>query len=277
MQNGNTPIEQKGIGESNHAKDVYTPRYAYDSYFMSIALQMGEIALENREVPVGVVFVHEDIEKNDSKTVGDINRTESLKLVDNDKERDWASYIICTAHNLTNVSRNATKHAEMVAIEKCARLMNTTSSSAPVSSNKTPKYDKLSIESKKDAEVQQSKHEIEGICSSISHNTLCNLRNSILYVTCEPCIMCTWALVEVGVKRVVFGCHNDRFGGCGSVLNIPEMKSYVDGTTGREINIFTCESGFKKKEAVDLFKIFYSRSNSFAPELKRRKKETKET
>ena len=270
MESENTPIEHKGNKEDNHEKDIYTPRYVYDSYFMSIALQMGEIALENREVPVGVVFVHEDVEKVDSEIIVDTNR------VDVNKERDWASYIICTAHNLTNVSRNATKHAEMVAIEKCARLMNTTSSSAPVTSNKTPQYDKIKGDSEKDSELQQSKHELKGICSSISHNTLCNLRNSILYVTCEPCIMCTWALVEVGVKRVVFGCHNDRFGGCGSVLNIPEMKSYVDGTTGREINIFTCESGFKKKEAVDLFKIFYSRSNSSAPELKRRKKETKE-
>lgn len=40
------------------------------------------------------------------------------------------------------------------------------------------------------------------------------------YVTCEPCIMCAAALREVKIKMVVFGCSNDRFGGCGSVLSV---------------------------------------------------------
>ncbi len=84
--------------------------------------------------------------------------------------------------------------------------------------------------------------------------------------------MCTWALIEIGVKRVVFGCHNERFGGCGSVLNIPALQVYVDDVTGREIRMFTCDSGCMKDEAIDLFKRFYSRSNLSAPELKRRKK-----
>eukprot|EP00966_Prymnesium_polylepis_P211103 4888650-Prymnesium_polylepis.1 len=37
-----------------------------------------------------------------------------------------------------------------------------------------------------------------------------------LYVTVEPCIMCASALRHVGIRRVVFGCGNDKFGGCGA-------------------------------------------------------------
>ena len=44
-----------------------------------------------------------------------------------------------------------------------------------------------------------------------------------LYVTCEPCIMCAAALSLLRLRRVVFGCANDRFGGCGSVLAVHEQ------------------------------------------------------
>ena len=41
-----------------------------------------------------------------------------------------------------------------------------------------------------------------------------------LYVTVEPCVMCASALRQVGIGRVVYGCGNERFGGCGSVLDV---------------------------------------------------------
>ena len=44
------------------------------------------------------------------------------------------------------------------------------------------------------------------------------LRDIDLYVTVEPCIMCAAALRIVGIRRVFYGCVNERFGGCGSVL-----------------------------------------------------------
>lgn len=46
------------------------------------------------------------------------------------------------------------------------------------------------------------------------------LSETTLYVTVEPCIMCASALRQVGIKEVFFGCENDRFGGCGSVLGV---------------------------------------------------------
>ncbi|KAH0859744.1 hypothetical protein HID58_088005 [Brassica napus] len=40
----------------------------------------------------------------------------------------------------------------------------------------------------------------------------------VLYVTCEPCIMCASTLSFLGIKEVYYACGNDKFGGCGSVL-----------------------------------------------------------
>ena len=37
--------------------------------------------------------------------------------------------------------------------------------------------------------------------------------------------MCASALRQVGIGRVVYGCENDRFGGCGSVIDV--NTSYV--------------------------------------------------
>ncbi len=46
------------------------------------------------------------------------------------------------------------------------------------------------------------------------------LSETALYVTVEPCIMCASALRQLGIKEVFYGCENDRFGGCGSVLGV---------------------------------------------------------
>ena len=53
-----------------------------------------------------------------------------------------------------------------------------------------------------------------------------------VYVTCEPCIMCAGALALVRVRRVVFGCRNDRFGGCGSILSVHQAKYVVHWMDG---------------------------------------------
>jgi tRNA(Arg) A34 adenosine deaminase TadA len=40
------------------------------------------------------------------------------------------------------------------------------------------------------------------------------------YVTVEPCIMCAGALAAVRLPRVVYGCPNPKFGGCGTVVAV---------------------------------------------------------
>lgn len=76
-----------------------------------------------------------------------------------------------------------------------------------------------------------------------------------VFVTVEPCIMCASAIKKLGVSRLVFGCSNDRFGGCGSVLDI--FKDDV-----RSVGVY---SGFRAEEAVDLLKTFYMGENPNAP------------
>ncbi|XP_056163577.1 tRNA-specific adenosine deaminase TAD2-like isoform X2 [Syzygium oleosum] len=46
-----------------------------------------------------------------------------------------------------------------------------------------------------------------------------------LYVTCEPCKMCAAALSIIGLKEVYYGCANDKFGGCGSIMSLHSSSS----------------------------------------------------
>ena len=68
--------------------------------------------------------------------------------------------------------------------------------------------------------------ELEAIDSILSdklltpNTTQYPLSTTTLYVTVEPCIMCASALRQMGIKQVFYGCANDRFGGCGSVLGV---------------------------------------------------------
>ena len=47
------------------------------------------------------------------------------------------------------------------------------------------------------------------------------LRGSTLYVTLEPCVMCSGALILAKIKEVVFSLPNERFGGTYSLYQIP--------------------------------------------------------
>lgn len=66
---------------------------------------------------------------------------------------------------------------------------------------------------------------IEEIAGAYGDKAVDVLANTTLYVTCEPCIMCAAALAHVRIQQVYFGCHNDRFGGCSSVMSLHE-KAY---------------------------------------------------
>ena len=46
-----------------------------------------------------------------------------------------------------------------------------------------------------------------------------------LYVTKEPCVMCAGAVVHARVRRVVYGCADERAGAAGSILNVLKMPT----------------------------------------------------
>ena len=50
------------------------------------------------------------------------------------------------------------------------------------------------------------------------------LSGTTLYVTLEPCPMCTGALINARVDRVVFGAPNPQSGACGTHLNLLNMN-----------------------------------------------------
>lgn len=55
-------------------------------------------------------------------------------------------------------------------------------------------------------------------------NNLGNYRlvGCTLYVTLEPCAMCTGAIQHARIARVVFGASDPKTGACGSVVNLME-------------------------------------------------------
>jgi tRNA(adenine34) deaminase len=47
------------------------------------------------------------------------------------------------------------------------------------------------------------------------------LSDCTLYATLEPCAMCTGALINARVARLVFGAWDSKAGACGSVIDLP--------------------------------------------------------
>ena len=165
------------------------------SYWMQEALKLAHQALESGEVPVGCILVHKD------------------------------HGIIGTGCNHTNETKNATRHAEMVAADQVLAWSG---------------------------DQGQDPKELFKECT--------------LYVTVEPCVMCTAGLRLLEVPLAVYGCPNDRFGGCGSVMKVHEAGAPSAGPQ------LKCLPGYGAKEAVQLLKEFYKGENPSAPEPKKKEK-----
>ncbi|EED93975.1 hypothetical protein THAPSDRAFT_268551 [Thalassiosira pseudonana CCMP1335] len=176
-----------------------------EKYFMRQALCVARTALDIGEVPVGCIVPY------------------------------MASHSVIVSHgaNQVNATRDATRHAEIVAID---RMLTKGRSS-----------DQLKLPP-----------EIFANCD--------------LYVTCEPCIMCAAALSVMGIGRVFFGCRNDRFGGCGSILHLHKE----DTLQSSKHHGFTIHGGLLEEEAVALLRSFYDRENFHAPDHKRKRKSAEE-
>lgn len=89
------------------------------------------------------------------------------------------------------------------------------------------------------------------------------LKQTDLYVTVEPCIMCASALRQYGIRAVYFGCLNDRFGGCGGVMTVHSDPS-VDPP-------YPVYGGLFREEAIMLLRKFYVQENNKAPDPKPKK------
>ncbi|MBP5160176.1 MAG: tRNA adenosine(34) deaminase TadA [Lachnospiraceae bacterium] len=95
------------------------------------------------------------------------------------------------------------------------------------------------------------------------------LEGCTLYVTLEPCQMCSGAIVQARIDRVVMGTMNPKAGCAGSILNILQMDAFnhqVEITSGvlkeectavlqeffKDLRIRNHEEKLKRAEDTDL-------------------------
>lgn len=80
-----------------------------------------------------------------------------------------------------------------------------------------------------------------------------------LYVTLEPCIMCSGAMMHARLARVVYGATDPKTGACGSVVNLFEEDRLNHHTDVR--------GGVMADEASGLLKAFFAERRAAARKL----------
>ena len=81
------------------------------------------------------------------------------------------------------------------------------------------------------------------------------MQNVTLYVTKEPCFMCAGMIVNARFKRIVFGLHDPKTGGCGGSINIP---AHPDNLWHPEIT-----GGILANESKSLIQSFFKQRRLF--------------
>ncbi len=76
------------------------------------------------------------------------------------------------------------------------------------------------------------------------------LPGSTLYVTLEPCAMCSGAIMHARVERIVFGARDPKTGAVGSVVNL--------FTEGRLNHHATVEGGVLAEECGSMLSAFFA-------------------
>jgi tRNA(Arg) A34 adenosine deaminase TadA len=271
-----TPPKEEDADVDQHQDDD-------DVYFMREALRVAEQALAVGEVPVGCVIVLPA-----GATV----------------ENKGSAVIISHGANQVNATRDASRHAEIVAID---RMLTGGASSDQLrlpmhvifKRGQQPSSETTTTHNNNDNVEQSNKALLDDHHDSsfeedkwinVPDNPLhwkngfgwgsgrtfptTTLAQCHLYVTCEPCIMCSAALATIKIGRVIFGCRNDRFGGCGSIL---ALHSNNNGNANATTDVpyhtpYPIVEGVLKEEAIHLLRCFYDRENFHAPEDKRKRK-----
>jgi tRNA-adenosine deaminase (EC 3.5.4.-) len=138
---------------------------------MYAALQEAIKAFDEDEVPIGAVIVHQN-------------------------------KIISRGYNQIEKLKDATAHAEMIAITSAANRLGNW-----------------------------------------------RLNDCSLYVTLEPCIMCTGAILNSRISEVYFSTYDTKSGACGSIYNIPD-----ENRTNHHLKVY---SGLMAEESSSLLRDFF--------------------
>ena len=75
------------------------------------------------------------------------------------------------------------------------------------------------------------------------------LEDCTMYVTLEPCQMCSGAIVQSRMKKVVVGCMNPKAGCAGSILNLLQMEEF-----NHQVEL---EIGVLEEECSQMMKQFF--------------------
>ncbi len=93
--------------------------------------------------------------------------------------------------------------------------------------------------------------EMIAITAAANHLNDWRLNECELYVTLEPCIMCTGASLAARMKTIYFAAYDSKFGACGSIYNLAEEGKY-----NHQVNII---SGIYADESKQLLQGFFSK------------------
>ncbi len=102
------------------------------------------------------------------------------------------------------------------------------------------------VEKLKDATAHA---EMIALTSASNHLKNWRLSECSIYVTLEPCIMCTGALLSSRISELYFAASDTKFGACGSIYNLAE-----ESKSNHTIKVY---SGILFKESEDLLKSFF--------------------
>jgi len=91
--------------------------------------------------------------------------------------------------------------------------------------------------------------EMIAITAASNHLGNWRLNECDLYVTVEPCIMCTGALLAARINSIYFAAFDPKYGACGSIYNLAEEGKY-----NHKIKLY---SGILSAESKQLLKKFF--------------------
>ncbi len=159
-----------------------------DQELMGLALQEAEKAAALGEVPVGAVVAKD-------------------------------GQPVALAHNLRESGKNATYHAELLAIQQACQILGGW-----------------------------------------------RLWQCELFVTLEPCPMCSGAIINSRIRRVVYGAADPKAGCCGSLTDLFALPFNHHPVI---------ESGLRAEEASALLQEFFARLRQKRLDQKQKKEETR--
>lgn len=74
-----------------------------------------------------------------------------------------------------------------------------------------------------------------------------HLNDCILYTTVEPCLMCTGAIIQSRMKKVVYATENEKYGSLNKIVKESKSKLEIEKNILAEKSIALLQNFFNKK------------------------------